>query len=73
MYTPNWRDPKKKMDRQKNLEELQKVVTMSDTDGAGPGMYVVILDNMEKVATQQDTAQQMQDLFAVTKVCHFLL
>jgi len=56
------------MDRQKNLEELLSVVTNSDTDSDGPGMYVVILDNMEKVAIQQDTAQQMQDVFAVTKV-----
>ncbi len=68
MYTPKWRKSKKKMDRQKNLEELLSVVTNSDTDSDGPGMYVVILDNMEKVAIQQDTAQQMQDVFAVTKV-----
>lgn len=74
LYEPEQRYLKMKIDWQENLAALQAEVTQGwDPHGdLRPGMFVVILDNMERVSTRLDDVRpQMQDLFALTKVhCH---
>lgn len=70
VYRPEYRDPKKKIDRARNHANLQKEVTKPCVpEDSGPGMFVVIMDHMEKLSTRLDDAKkQIQDLFATTKV-----
>jgi len=71
VYRPEYRDPKKRIDRARNHANLQEEVTkpwVPEKD-SGPGMFVVIMDHMEKLSTRLDDAKkQIQDLFATTKV-----
>ncbi|DBA82426.1 TPA: Origin recognition complex, subunit 1, variant 3 [Trebouxia sp. C0005] len=71
VYRPEYRDPKKRIDRARNHASLQEEVTKRwvPEKGLGPGMFVVIMDHMEKLSTRLDDAKkQIQDLFATTKV-----
>ena len=71
LYKPEQRDPKKKINRQENLAALRAEVTQGwdPHSDLGPGMFVVILDHMERVSTRLDDVRpQMQDLFALTQV-----
>lgn len=67
---PEYRDPKKKIDRARNIANLQEEVTTSWVpEDSGPGIFVVIMDHMEKLSTRLDDAEkQIQDLFSTTKV-----
>ena len=71
MYRPEYRDPKKRIDRARNHATLLKEVTkpwVPEKD-SGPGMFVVVMDHMEKLSTRLDDAKkQIQDIFATTKV-----
>ncbi len=71
VYRPEYRDPKKRIDRARNHANLQEEVTKpwAPEKGSGPGLFVIITDHMEKVSTRLDGAKkQIQDLFAMTKV-----
>ena len=74
VYRPEYRDPKKKIDRARNHANLQKEVTKPwAPEDSGPGMFVVIMDHMEKLSTRlEDANKQIQDLFSTTKVLFFI-
>ncbi|KAL0029138.1 hypothetical protein WJX77_009822 [Trebouxia sp. C0004] len=71
VYRPEYRDPKKKIDRARNHAKLQEEVTKAwaPEEDSGPAMFVIILNCVEKVSTRLDDAKkQIQDLLAITQV-----